>query len=70
MSSMAAGRSSGVFTATAGTPLRARLARPTSAPAGATSMMPEAYEHSGRAVGLVTTFGFAVAFAISYWEVG
>ena len=40
MSSMAAGRSSGVFTATAGTPLSARLARPTSAPAGATSMMP------------------------------
>jgi zinc transporter, ZIP family len=36
----------------------------------ATSMMPEGYEHAGRAVGLMTTFGFAVAFAISYWEAG
>jgi ZIP family zinc transporter len=31
-----------------------------------TSMMPEAYEHAGRPVGLVTTFGFAVAFAINW----
>jgi ZIP family zinc transporter len=30
-----------------------------------TSMMPEAYEHAGAPVGLVTTFGFAVAFAIN-----
>jgi zinc transporter, ZIP family len=33
-----------------------------------TSMMPEAYEHAGRAVGLMTTFGFAVAFAINSAE--
>ena len=30
----------------------------------ATTMMPEAYEHAGRPVGLMTTFGFFVAFAI------
>jgi zinc transporter, ZIP family len=30
-----------------------------------TSMMPEAYEHAGRPVGLVTTLGFAVAFGIN-----
>lgn len=35
----------------------------------ATSMMPEAYEHAGRAVGLVTVFGFFVAFAI-HWAQG
>jgi ZIP family zinc transporter len=29
-----------------------------------TTMMPEAYEHAGRKVGLATTIGFAVAFAI------
>jgi ZIP family zinc transporter len=29
-----------------------------------TTMMPEAYEHAGREVGLATTTGFAVAFAI------
>jgi ZIP family zinc transporter len=34
----------------------------------ATSMMPEGYEHAGRSVGLVTTFGFAVAFAIHWAE--
>ena len=33
-----------------------------------TSMMPEAYEHAGRAVGLLTTFGFALAFAINWLE--
>ena len=38
--STAAGRSSGVLTATVGTPLRPRLARPMSAPAGASSMRP------------------------------
>jgi len=27
-------------------------------------MMPEAYEHGGRLVGVVTTLGFAVAFMI------
>ena len=27
-------------------------------------MMPEAYEHSGKLVGVVTTLGFAVAYAI------
>lgn len=32
----------------------------------ATSMMPEAYEHSGRIVGVVTVMGFFVAFAI-HW---
>ena len=30
----------------------------------ADTMMPEAYEHGGRLVGVVTTLGFAVAFAI------
>ena len=29
-----------------------------------TTMMPEAYEHAKREVGLATTVGFAVAFAI------
>jgi ZIP family zinc transporter len=28
-------------------------------------MMPEAFEHGGRLVGLCTTLGFAVAFGIS-----
>jgi ZIP family zinc transporter len=31
----------------------------------ADTMMPEAFEHGGRLVGLATTLGFAVAFAIS-----
>jgi ZIP family zinc transporter len=31
-------------------------------------MMPEAFEHGGRVVGLFTTLGFAVAFAISALE--
>jgi ZIP family zinc transporter len=35
----------------------------------ATSMMPEAYEHAGRAVGVVTVFGFAVAF-LTNWLAG
>ncbi len=30
----------------------------------ADTMMPEAYEHGGKLVGVVTTFGFAVAFTI------
>jgi ZIP family zinc transporter len=30
----------------------------------AETMMPEAYEHGGKSVGVVTTLGFAVAFAI------
>ncbi|WP_028660479.1 ZIP family metal transporter [Nocardioides insulae] len=34
----------------------------------ADTMMPEAYEQGGRVVGLVTTLGFAVAFAISVLE--
>lgn len=34
----------------------------------AQTMMPEAYEHGGRLVGLATTVGFAVAFGISYLE--
>jgi zinc transporter, ZIP family len=34
----------------------------------ADTMMPEAFEHGGKAVGLVTTFGFALAFAISSLE--
>jgi ZIP family zinc transporter len=29
------------------------------------TMVPEAYEHAGRAVGLATTFGFAVGYAVS-----
>ena len=31
----------------------------------ANTMMPEAFEHGGKLVGVVTTFGFALAFAIS-----
>jgi zinc transporter, ZIP family len=34
-----------------------------------TSMMPEAYEHAGRTVGLVTTLGFSLAFALN-WVAG
>jgi ZIP family zinc transporter len=30
----------------------------------AQTMMPEAYEHGGKLVGVATTLGFAVAFAI------
>ena len=30
----------------------------------AATMLPEAYEHGGPLVGVVTTLGFAVAFAI------
>jgi zinc transporter, ZIP family len=30
----------------------------------ANTMMPEAYEHGGKLVGVVTTLGFAVAYAI------
>ncbi len=30
----------------------------------ADTMMPEAFEHSGRLVGVVTTFGFATAVAV------
>jgi ZIP family zinc transporter len=33
----------------------------------ADTMMPEAFEHGGKLVGVVTTFGFALAFAISAW---
>ena len=33
-----------------------------------TSMTPEAYEHAGRSVGIVTVLGFAVAFAINWIE--
>ena len=32
----------------------------------AESMIPEAYEQGGRAVGLATTFGFAIAAALSF----
>ena len=28
-------------------------------------MMPEAYEHAGESVGLVTTLGFAVGYGVS-----
>jgi ZIP family zinc transporter len=31
-----------------------------------TTMIPEAYEYAGRLVGLATTFGFGVAFAITW----
>ena len=34
----------------------------------ADTMMPEAFEHGGRYVGLVTTVGFGVAFALSELE--
>ena len=34
-----------------------------------TTMMPEAFAHAGRSVGLVTTLGFAVAFGIN-WMTG
>jgi ZIP family zinc transporter len=34
----------------------------------ATSMIPEAYEHAGRAVGVVTVFGFIVAYGIHLLE--
>jgi ZIP family zinc transporter len=34
----------------------------------ADTMMPEAFEHGGRLVGVVTTFGFALAFLISRFE--
>ena len=34
----------------------------------ADTMMPEAFEHGGKLVGVVTTFGFALAFAISSLE--
>ena len=34
----------------------------------ADTMMPEAFEKGGRLVGLATTFGFALAFAISSLE--
>ena len=34
----------------------------------ATSMMPEAFEHAGKAVGLMTVLGFAVAFGINWLE--
>jgi ZIP family zinc transporter len=33
-----------------------------------TTMMPEGYEHAGRSVGLATTLGFAVAFAINWLD--
>jgi ZIP family zinc transporter len=35
----------------------------------ATSMIPEAYEHAGRAVGVLTVFGFIVAYGIHLLEV-
>jgi len=34
----------------------------------ADTMMPEAFEHGGKLVGVLTTFGFALAFAISSLE--
>jgi ZIP family zinc transporter len=34
----------------------------------ADTMMPEAFEHGGKLVGLLTTFGFALAFMISALE--
>jgi zinc transporter, ZIP family len=34
----------------------------------AETMMPEAYENAGRSVGLLTTLGFALAFAITLME--
>ena len=34
----------------------------------ATSMMPEAYEHAGRSVGVLTVFGFTLAFVIAWLQ--
>jgi ZIP family zinc transporter len=34
----------------------------------ATSMMPEAFEMAGRAVGFITVFGFFIAYAIHLFE--
>jgi ZIP family zinc transporter len=34
----------------------------------ADTMMPEAFEHGGKVVGLFTTLGFALAFAVSASE--
>ena len=34
----------------------------------ADTMMPEAFEHGGKLVGVFTTLGFATAFAISAFE--
>ena len=34
----------------------------------ADTMMPEAFEHGGKLVGIVTTLGFAVAFGIRTLE--
>jgi ZIP family zinc transporter len=34
----------------------------------ADTMMPEAFEHGGKLVGVATTIGFGVAFAISALE--
>ena len=34
----------------------------------ADTMMPEAFAYGGRAVGLLTTFGFALAVGIAVWE--
>jgi ZIP family zinc transporter len=34
----------------------------------ADTMMPEAYEHAGETVGLLTTLGFGLAFALSHFE--
>jgi ZIP family zinc transporter len=34
----------------------------------ADTMMPEAFEHGGKLVGLMTTLGFATAFALSTLE--
>ena len=34
----------------------------------ADTMMPEAFEHGGKLVGLATTFGFGLAFALTLWN--
>ena len=34
----------------------------------ADTMMPEAFEHGGKLVGLITTLGFVLAFALSTLE--
>jgi ZIP family zinc transporter len=34
----------------------------------ATSLIPEAYEHAGRAVGVVTVFGYILAYGIHLFE--
>jgi ZIP family zinc transporter len=44
------------------------VAGPSPARANGRTMIPNAFEHGGRPTGVVTTLGFALAFAISALE--